>query len=125
MFVPSTINTSRGTVMKTTPIDPIWKRWRQIYEQVARAFNGNIEFGNPTSGPVNILGVWKGVVTPVTPATDFVVTHNLGKVCVGVDIKTKNAACDVWISATANPNPNTQIILQASGSGTTLSLFLH
>jgi hypothetical protein len=124
LFVPSTMNTAVpiGHPMKA---DPLWKRWRLIYEQVSRTINGNVEFGNPTSGPVNILGVWKGVTTPSIANTDFTVTHNLGRTCVGVDVKTKNGACDVWVSPSVNPNPNTQIILRASVASITLSLFLH
>jgi hypothetical protein len=119
--IPSSINLAG----LGQPVDKLAKRVRQTYEQLAKAFNGNVEFGNPTSGPVNILGVWASPVTPGVANTDFVVVHNLGKPCVGYDVKTKSAACDVYTSPTANASPNTQIILRASAAGIALTLFLH
>jgi hypothetical protein len=105
-------------------VPPWWQSLQQTHQLVAKAINGNIQFGNPTSGPVNILGVWKTVTTPGVANTDFTVTHNLGNTVSGVMVGTKNAACDVYISPSANSSPTTQVILRATGVGTVLTLFL-
>jgi hypothetical protein len=101
-----------------------WTKMRRLYELLAQAFNGNVEFGNPTSGSANIRGVWTTVTTPAAPNTDFIITHNLGRPCVGYLICTKNAACDIYTSATANLLPNTQIILDATVALVNLTIFL-
>jgi hypothetical protein len=111
--------------------DKTWTSWRQIYEQLARVVNGNVGFGNPTSGSDNIGGQWGKVnesttiVTPATPNTDFTVTHNLGQPAVGIDVKSKNKAVDVYTSPTANPHPATQTILRATAASATITLFIH
>jgi hypothetical protein len=108
-----------------------WQSFQQTYQQVAKTVNNNIEFGNPQSGAGNIKGQWGKVagsttiVTPGAPNTDFVVTHNLGQPAVGVDVKSKNMAVDVYTSPSANPSPNTQIILRASAASATITLFIH
>lgn len=104
--------------------DKLWQRVRQLYEKLAQAINGNVEFGNPTSGPANIRGVWSSVVTPGAANTDFTITHNLGRPCVGYIIMTKNAACDVYTSPTANGAPNTTVILRATVATVALTIFL-
>lgn len=106
------------------PTEKWWMSLQQIYQLVAKALNGNIEFGNLQSGPVNINGVWAPVMTPVGVNTDFIVTHNLGRTAFSYLVASKNAACDVYTSPTVNGSPNTQIILRATGSSTTLILFL-
>jgi hypothetical protein len=109
------------------PNRPEYKSWlslRQVYERISRVVNGNVELGNPTSGPANIRGNWTSVTTPGTANTDFTVTHNLGRPAVGYLVATKNAACDVYTSPTANPNPNTQIILRATVINVNLTIFL-
>lgn len=104
--------------------DKTWKIMKRLYELLAQAFNGNVEFGNPTSGPANIRGVWASIVTPGAPNTDFTITHNLGRPCVGYIVMTKNAACDVYTSPTANAAPNTTIILRATAATVALTIFL-
>lgn len=106
------------------PPEKWWQSLQQVYQLVVKAINGNIEFGSPTAGPVNINGVWATVVTPVAVNTDFTVTHNLGRATVAYLLCTKNAACDVYTSPTANGSPNTQIILRATAAAVTLTIFL-
>lgn len=106
------------------PTEKWWTSLQQIYQLVAKAINGNIEFGSLQSGPVNINGVWKSAVTPAGVNTDFIVTHNLGRPAFSYLVTAKNAACDVYTSPTANGLPNTQIILRATTGTATLTLFL-
>lgn len=101
-----------------------WQSLQRIYQLVAKAINGNIEFGSPTAGPLNINGVWATPTTPGTPNTDFTITHNLGRQAVAYLICAKNAACDVYVSPSANPNPTTQLILRATVANVALTLFI-
>lgn len=118
MKVPATL--------QTQPLDrpKWWQALQKIYQQVATAINGNIEFGSPTAGPLNINGVWAQPVTPGAANTDFTVVHNLNRAAVGYIVCTKTAACDVYTSPSANASPTTQIILRATATGVTLTLFI-
>lgn len=107
-----------------------WQSLQQNWQLVSKTVNSNIEFGNPTSGPGNIKGQWGSVagsttITTPAPGVDFTVIHNLGYPAVGVDIKSKNAAVDVFTSPSANASPNTQIILRATAGGVVITLFVH
>jgi hypothetical protein len=104
--------------------DKIWSRFRNVYNRVQRAVNGNIEFGNPTSGSANIRGTWVSVTSPGVANTDFTITHNLGRAAVGYMVMTKNAAGNIYTSPTANPNPTTQLILRASVASLGLTIFV-
>lgn len=117
MNIPSTLNFG-------TALDKLWTKWRQIYEQVAKAVNGNIEFGNPTSGPGNINGVWASVTTPGVANTDFTITHNLGRVCVGYPIQTADRAASIYTSPTPNAAPLTTVILRCNVASAVLTIFL-
>ena len=97
---------------KLTGAPKWWQSLQRIYQLVAKAINGNIEFGNPTSGSVNINGVWVAATTPAGVNTDFTVTHNLGRPVAGYWVMQSDAACDIYTSPTPNPNPNTQFILR-------------
>lgn len=103
-----------------------WQSLQRIYQQVARVINGNIEFGNPTSGPANINGVWITTTTPVAANVDFTITHNLGRPAVGyILMQSINNAGDLYTSPTPNPNPNTQLILRDNFNGpTTIVIFV-
>jgi hypothetical protein len=102
----------------------VWKRLRRAYELLAVAINGNVEFGNPTSGPVNIRGAWISTTTPAGANSDFTVTHNLGRPCVGYIVATADRAVDIYTSPSANAAPTTQIILRASVASAVVTLFL-
>jgi flavoprotein len=101
-----------------------WQSLQRIYQLVAKAINGNIEFGSPTAGPLNINGVWASLTTPGVANTDFTVTHNLGRTAVAYLVTTANAAVDVYTSPTANGSPTTQIILRASAATVAITMFL-
>jgi len=122
MNIPATIDVIPGFPAPSK--DKTWARFRRVYDLVQRAVNGNVEFGNPTSGSSNIRGNWVTVTTPGAPNTDFTVTHNLGRAAVGYIVMTKSAACDVYTSPTANPNPTTQLILRATAAGVNLTVFV-
>jgi hypothetical protein len=116
--VPATL---QPTTDKTTNTAG-WQMLRRLWEQLARTVNGLISFGNGTQSD-NIAGVWKAVTTPAAN-TDFTVTHNLQRACVGYLIMTKSAACDVYTSPTANADPNHTIILRATVNAVNLTMFL-
>jgi len=101
-----------------------WQNFQKLWVQLAKVINGNIEFGNPTVGPSNIRGNWVSVTTPAVANTDFTITHNLGRPAVGYIVMTANAATDIYTSPTANPNPNTQLILRATGTSVALTIFV-
>ena len=106
------------------PMQHWWQSFQRIYQLVASVINGNIEFGNATAGPGNISGSWITVTTPGTANTDFTVIHNLGRAAAGYLIMTKSAACDVYTSPTVNGSPLTQLILRATATGVTLTIFV-
>jgi len=125
-FVKSILNThipDHNNIAK--PVLGVFQRLTQQWQELAQVINGTVEFGNPTSGSVNIQGRWATVTTPVSADTDFVVTHNLGRPAVNHSPTTKSAACDVYLSPTVNPSPNTQIILRATVGGVALTFFIH
>jgi hypothetical protein len=107
------------------PVLGVFQRLTQQWQELAQTLNGTIEFGSPTSGPVNVKGSWKTATTPAVINTDFTVVHNLGHPVVNHTPSTKNAACDVYISPTANPKPNTQIILRATVGNVALTFFMY
>lgn len=130
MQVPTTVSfvevATVGSLKQASQerLSPRWLRLRQWIERTARIVNGNIEFGNPTSGPANIRGAWVTVTTPGVANTDFTITHNLGRAAVGYLIVAKTAACDVYTSPTVNNNPTTNLILRASATGVNLTIFV-
>ncbi len=104
--------------------DKLWLMMRRIYENIARVVNGNIEFGNPTTGPANLRLSWVSVTTPAVANSDFTITHNLGRVAVGYWIATKDRAVDIYTSPTANPNPTTQLILRATVASAVVTIIV-
>lgn len=130
MRVPTTVSfvetPTVGSLKQATQekLSPRWLRLRQWIERTARIVNGNIDFGNPTSGPENIAGAWITVTTPGVANTDFTITHNLGRAAAGYLIMTKSAACDIYTSPTTNGSPTTQLILRANATGVSLTIFV-
>lgn len=98
-----------------------YKGFKRVWEQAARVINGGLSFGAGTTKD-NIDGAWVTAVTPGAPNTDFVVTHNLGRIPVGYIVMSKSAACDVYtgsVGATA-----TQLTLRGTVAGVTVTLFI-
>ena len=66
-------------------------------EDIGRAINGQIEFGNPTSGPINISGTWAKLLTPGANV-EFTVNHNLGRIPNGMLIASLDQAALIYAS---------------------------
>lgn len=65
--------------------DPRYQRRR--VEDISRAVNGALDFGDPKSGvysPGNMSGTWVNITTPATANTTFIVHHNLGRIPQGM-----------------------------------------
>ena len=107
------------------PVLDVFDRLKQQWQEHSKVINGGLEFGSPTAGPVNIKGTWKTATTPGTPGTDFTITHNLGHSVVNHNPTTKSAACDVYLSPTANADPEHTVILRATAAGVDLTFFLY
>lgn len=104
---------------------PSWWQAIQLWvKAVSTVINGNIEFGNPTSGPANIRGVWASVTAPGAANTDFTVVHNLGRPAVGYLVMTTDRAVAIYTSPSANGSPNTQTILRAGVASAVMTLFI-
>lgn len=94
---------------------------RRIYERLARVVNGQISFGDGVNAD-NIDGVWASATTPGVANTDFVITHNLGRVPVGYIPVTKSATTDIYtgsVAATA-----TQLTLKSTGTNVDVVFFI-
>ena len=96
-----------------------------IQRQHARVLAGNVSFGSgsPKDTSQNISGAWATGTTPVTPGTQFAVTHNLGRVPVGFDVKRINMAGTIYDSGT--PWTATQIFVESNVASAIFSLFIH
>ena len=92
----------------------------KVYRNFATAFNGNIGFGTGTQSD-NINGVWK-TVTFAVANTNVTIVHNLNRIPVGYIVMTKSQAGDVFTGSITSTK--TQITLQCSVAGTTVSLFI-
>jgi hypothetical protein len=104
-----------------TSLDNFVQMLKNVYQNLVTVINGNIGFGDGTNAD-NISGAWATVITPGTPNTDFVITHNLGRVPVGYLIMIKNAAVDVYTGSTGATK--TQITLRATVASVTIKLFI-
>jgi hypothetical protein len=93
---------------------------QKIWQQAAKAVNGNISFGNSTSGSANIAGKW----IPFTTVTgsDIILTHNLGYLPTGYIVMSKSGFCDFHDGTT--PWTITTISIQASVAGVTGWVFV-
>ena len=94
---------------------------RRIYEAHARAFNGNISFGNGTQID-NIDGCWASATSPMVPDTDFTITHNLGRVPNGFILFSKSGSCDVYLGSVASTK--TEMTLRCTDINISLLLFV-
>jgi len=96
-----------------------------IQRQHARVLAGNVSFGSGTGGDTsqNINGVWVAGTTPSVANTPFTVTHNLGRVPVGFDVKSMNMAGSIFVTST--PATTTHIFLESNAASATFKLFIH
>jgi hypothetical protein len=107
----------------------------QIWSELARVVNGRIDFGSPQGQAIkatgNIDGVWPGtlvngymITTPGVANTEFTVTHNLGRVPVGYDVKSKDKAANIYDSRKTQWTA-TQMFLKADVATVQIVLFVH
>lgn len=114
-------------ITATIQFDPKWNlskfatMLRKLWTQLAKVVNHGISFGNPTSGADNISGAWFIFTTPA-PNTDFVITHNFGRVPVGYLVMTKSASVDIYTGSV--PSDDTTITLRATVAGVVVSMFI-
>ena len=95
---------------------------KQRWVDLERVVNGQLDFGRIGEAG-NIRGSWITAHTPVTPDTDFTVTHNLGAIPVGIDVKQKSGACDVYNGSV--PHTQNTVTLRATVGNVDLTLFIH
>lgn len=108
---------------KLEPLSRFQQMLRKLYEQLARVINGGISFGDSLNSiSDNIDGVWITVTTPVAANTDFVVTHNLGRVPNGWSVAMQNLAASIYLGSV--PATITDLTLRASVSSVTIRLFI-
>jgi hypothetical protein len=93
---------------------------RQVYQNLARAVNGHLGFGDGVN-PDNLDGVWV-TVTFTSANADTTFTHNLGRVPVAYFVAKKSQACDIFTGTLAWTS--SQMTLQGTVAGTTVLLFV-
>jgi hypothetical protein len=115
------------------PQRPVWwQSMQQIYQQLARAVNGNVSI-IPQNAPAltltntplpgdNVANSHAIYVTG-TAGSDDVITHNLGRVPFGFHVTYKSASVDVYNSPTANTS--TKIYLRSTVAGVTVKVMVY
>lgn len=101
--------------------DAFYKGFKRVWEQAARIVNGGISFGAGTTKD-NIDGVWVTVANTGAANTNFVVTHNLGRIPVGYWLMQKDRAVDIYTGTIAATT--TQITLKATVANAAVVLFI-
>jgi hypothetical protein len=105
-----------------------------MHSHYIRAINGRLDFGSPQGqskgNTGNIDGVWPGTLaggyTITTPGAnvEFTVTHNLGRIPIGYDIRSIDAAAHVYDSRKSLWT-KTQMFLKCDQATVHLVLFVH
>lgn len=106
-----------------------------LRKDLARSINGRIDFGSPQGQskkvPGNIDGTWPGtltggytITTPGVADTEFTVTHNLGRIPTGYEVKSKDKAAIVYDSR-KNLWTTTQMFLKCNVATVQIVLFVH
>lgn len=106
-----------------------------MHSHYIRAINGRLDFGSPQGQSKgitgNIDGTWPGtlaggymITTPGVANTEFIVTHNLGRIPVGYDIRSIDAAALVYDS-NKNLWTKTTMRLKCNTATVHLVLFVH
>jgi hypothetical protein len=101
--------------------NPFQMMLQKLWRNLAQTVNYSISFGDGTT-PDNIAGVWVTFTTAASPNTDFVITHNLGRLPVGYIPMEKSAAVDIY-NGSAAPT-TTQATLRASVGSVAVRLFV-
>lgn len=97
---------------------------KRFYESLQKIFKGNISYGHGIGGQdQNIEGMMVDVPTTGLINTEFVVTHNLGRIPLFYDVKYINAACSIYDSGT--PWTITKAFFKCSVANIHTRLFIH
>ena len=106
----------------------------ELWNKLCRSINGRIDFGSPQGQSKgltgNIDGVWPGTLAAgymiTTPGANvqFTVTHNLGRIPVGYDVRSIDAAAHVYDSNKSTWT-KTQMFLKCDTATVHLVLFVH
>lgn len=115
-----TVLANNGIVRDQTLLN-FFKTLQKIYEQLARVINGRISFGDGLQRD-NIAGEWASTTTPVSPDTEFSLTHNLGYVPQGWLTLNQNKAASLYSSGT--PWTTTKIFLKCDVSTVAVKVFI-
>ena len=105
-------------IEKGAPEHIVQKRFLDI----SRAVNGNIEFGNPKDGPVNVNGSWHDIITPGANV-EFTLTHNLGRIPVGIHVISLDQAAIIYASRKSQWTA-TQAFFKCSNATVALTAFV-
>lgn len=105
-----------------------------MWTKLAHSVNGRLDFGSPQGQAKkltgNIDGTWPGTLaagyTITTPGAnvEFTVTHNLGRIPTGYDIRSIDAAAHVYDSRKTLWT-TTQMFLKCDVAAVHLVLFVH
>jgi len=114
--------------------DNVRKPLLSMWWRLAKALNGRVDFGSPQGQSKNqtgnIDGTWPGTLaagyTITTPGAnvEFTVTHNLGRIPVGYDVRSIDAAAHVYDSR-KNLWTDKVMFLKADQATVHLVLFVH
>jgi hypothetical protein len=119
--MPSLQETLEVSPSSVKDIPSFAKMLQKFYQQLARLVNGNLGFGDGVRTD-NINGAWFIGTTPVISDTEFVVTHNLGRIPVGYLVVYQNAAGSIYDSMSAWSTM--QIFLKCSSPEVGVKLFI-
>lgn len=114
---------------------PIKKVFSHMWVELNRVINTGITLGSPQAQASkqggNIQAVWPGqlkngytIQTPNAPDTEFTVTHNLGTIPIGYDVKSQDAAGIVYDSRRTSWT-KTQMYLKCNVANMNIVLFVH
>jgi hypothetical protein len=93
-------------------------------DKLYQLFSRNISFGHGVdTGDQNIDGKMVNVPNIGPATTDFAVVHNLGRVPLFYDIKSKNAAGDIYKGTT--PWTTTTAYFQSTVANLNVTFFIH
>jgi len=108
---------------------------QSMWTNLTKAVNGGLYLGSPQEQAKGLLGnvngLWPGtlaggyaITTPGVANTAFTVTHNLGRIPIGYDVKSIDAAAHIYDSNKAGWT-KTQMFLKCDVATVHLVLFVH
>ena len=117
---------------------PIRRAMVSVWQHLARSINGRLYVGDAQSqlkkqtgnidgvfpNPNNALVGGYPITTPGVANTEFTVTHNLGRIPAGYDVKAIDQAAIIYDSRRNNWT-KTQMFLKANAASVNITLFVH